>query len=34
LEFVLQEVVRDDVEKLDEKERALLEERLRNLGYI
>jgi hypothetical protein len=34
LEFVLREVVRDDVEKLDEKERALLEERLRNLGYI
>jgi hypothetical protein len=34
LEFVLREIVRDDVEKLDEKERAILEERLRNLGYI
>jgi hypothetical protein len=34
LEFVLRELVRDDVQKLDEKERAMLEERLRNLGYI
>ena len=34
LEFVLREIVRDDVEKLDERERAILEERLRNLGYI
>ena len=34
LEFMLREIVRDDVEKLDEKERAVLEERLQNLGYI
>jgi hypothetical protein len=34
LEFVLRELVRDDAQRLDDKERAMLEERLRNLGYI
>ncbi|HUB01698.1 MAG TPA: hypothetical protein VL983_03390 [Terriglobales bacterium] len=34
LEFVLQELLRDDAEKLDEKEKAILEKRLRDLGYM
>jgi hypothetical protein len=34
LEFVLQELLRDDAEKFDEKEKAILEQRLRDLGYI
>ena len=34
LEFVLQELLRDDVEKLDQKEQAILEKRLRDLGYL
>ncbi|MFZ0478916.1 MAG: hypothetical protein WAL71_07180 [Terriglobales bacterium] len=34
LEFVLRELLRDDAEKLDEKEKAILEQRLRDLGYI
>jgi len=34
LEFVLQELLRDDAQKLDRKEQAILEQRLRDLGYI
>jgi hypothetical protein len=34
LEFILQEFLRDDAEKLDEKEKAILEKRLRDLGYM
>ena len=34
LEFVLQELIRDDAEKLDQKEKEILEQRLRDLGYI
>jgi len=34
LEFVLQELTRNDAESLDRAEQAILEERLRNLGYI
>jgi len=34
LEFVLRELVCDDAEKLDQKEKAILEQRLRDLGYI
>lgn len=34
LEFVLQELTRNDAESLDRAEQAMLEERLRNLGYI
>jgi len=34
LEFVLRELLRDDAEKLDEKEKAILEQRLRDLGYL
>lgn len=34
LEFVLREILRDDAEKLDQKEKAILEQRLRDLGYI
>jgi hypothetical protein len=34
LEFVLQELLRDDAQKLDQKEQAILEQRLRDLGYI
>jgi hypothetical protein len=34
LEFVLQELLRDDAEKLDQKEKEILEKRLRDLGYI
>ena len=34
LEFVLQELLADDAEKLDQKEKEILEKRLRDLGYI
>lgn len=34
LEFVLQELLADDAEKLDQNEKAILEKRLRDLGYI
>ena len=34
VEFVLQELVRDDAEALDKAEQAVLEQRLRDLGYI
>ena len=34
LEFVLQELLRDDAEKLDQREKEILEQRLRDLGYI
>jgi uncharacterized membrane protein YgcG len=34
LEFVLREFVRDDAGALDQAEQAMLEQRLRDLGYI
>jgi hypothetical protein len=34
LTFVLQELLRDDAGKMDEAEQRLLEERLKDLGYI
>lgn len=34
LEFVLRELVRNDAEALDKSEQAVLEQRLRDLGYI
>ena len=34
LEFVLRELTRSDAESLNQAERKILEERLRNLGYI
>jgi hypothetical protein len=34
LEFVLRELVRNDAEALDKAEQAVLEQRLRDLGYI
>ena len=34
LEFLLQEVLADDAEKLDREEKEILEKRLRDLGYI
>jgi hypothetical protein len=34
LEFVLQELTRNDAESLDHAEQAILERRLRDLGYI
>jgi hypothetical protein len=34
LEFVLRELVRDDAEALDKTEQAVLEKRLRDLGYL
>lgn len=34
LEFVLRELTRTDAESLDKAEQAILEERLRNLGYL
>jgi hypothetical protein len=34
LEFVLQDLVRDDAEALDKAEQAILEKRLRDLGYL
>jgi len=34
LEFVLREITRNDAESLDHGEQAILEQRLRDLGYI
>ena len=34
LEFVLRELLQNDPDTLDRAEQALLEERLRNLGYL
>jgi hypothetical protein len=34
LEFVLRELVRTDAEALDKTEQAILEKRLRDLGYL
>jgi hypothetical protein len=34
LEFVLRELTQDKAESLDQAEQALLEQRLRDLGYI
>jgi len=34
LEYVLRELTRTDAESLDQAEQAVLEERLRNLGYL
>ena len=34
LEFVLRDLVRNDAEVLDKAEQALLEQRLRDLGYL
>ena len=34
LEFVLRELTRNDAKSLDEAEQAILDERLRNLGYL
>jgi len=34
LEFVLRELVRNDAEALDKAEQAVLEKRLRDLGYL
>lgn len=32
--FVLQEVLRDDAVQMDEKEQKLIQQRLRDLGYV
>ena len=34
LEFVLRELIQDEGESLDKTEQALLEQRLRDLGYV
>jgi len=34
LEFVLREITQDKVEALDKAEQALLEQRLKDLGYV
>jgi hypothetical protein len=34
LEYVLRELVRNDAEALDKSEQAVLEQRLRDLGYL
>jgi hypothetical protein len=34
LEFMLRELTQDDAEALDQAEQALLEQRMRDLGYI
>jgi hypothetical protein len=34
LEFVLRDLIQDNAEALDKNEQALLEQRLRDLGYI
>lgn len=34
LEFVLQELLRNDAEALDKSEQTVLEKRLRDLGYL
>jgi hypothetical protein len=34
LEFVMQTLVRDDAAQMDQAEQRIIEERLKNLGYI
>jgi hypothetical protein len=34
LEYLLQNLVRDDAARMDEAEQRMIEERLKNLGYI
>lgn len=34
LDFVLRELLHDEAEKLDEQEKKILEQRLRDLGYL
>ena len=34
LEYVLRELVRDDAAQADEKEQRMIEQRLRDLGYL
>lgn len=34
LEFALRELIQDEAESLDKTEQALLEQRLRDLGYV
>ena len=34
LEFVVQELIRDDAEKLDKAEQDIIDRRLRDLGYL
>jgi len=34
LTFVLQELLRDDVAQMDQAEQRIIEERLKDLGYI
>jgi len=34
LEYLLQNLVRDDAAQMDESEQRMIEERLKNLGYI
>lgn len=34
LEFVLRDLVRDDVSRADEAERRMIEQRLQDLGYL
>jgi hypothetical protein len=34
LTFVLQELVRDDVSQMDDVERKMIEQRLKDLGYL
>jgi hypothetical protein len=34
LRFVLEELVREDVDRLDEAERKFVEQRLKDLGYL
>jgi len=34
LKFVLDEVLRDDADVLDQREQSLIEERLREIGYL
>ena len=34
LEYILRELVRDDAARLDEEEQRMIEQRLRELGYL
>ena len=34
LEFILRELLRDDAARMDEEEQKIIEERLKDLGYI
>lgn len=34
MEFILRELVRDEAQALDEAEKAMIEKRLRDLGYL